>query len=183
MKIAKVKRQEWLEKGYEYVAENDFETLSVNSLARAVGKSKSSFYHHFGDIEIFITELLDYHLQQANQFAINLSQSKTVDPELINVFLDYKLDILFHKQIRINREKAPFKEYISKTFVLYEETLAGQLASYFGLGQYQILAQKLTRFVSEHFILSITAKVYSFEWFQNYLNEIVSMIRHIKMVK
>ncbi|MFT6731800.1 MAG: AcrR family transcriptional regulator, partial [Glaciecola sp.] len=44
------RRKEWIERAYALVAEDGFECLSVNSISRLVGKSKSSFYHHFGDL-------------------------------------------------------------------------------------------------------------------------------------
>ena len=43
------KRKEWIEKSYTLVAEKGYESLNINSISRLVGKSKSSFYHHFGN--------------------------------------------------------------------------------------------------------------------------------------
>ncbi|MFT6210701.1 MAG: AcrR family transcriptional regulator, partial [Bacteroidia bacterium] len=50
------------------VAYSGFGSISIESISRQVGKNKSSFYHHFGDTEVFKDELLTYHLLRAEQF-------------------------------------------------------------------------------------------------------------------
>ncbi|MEZ4687033.1 MAG: hypothetical protein R3B47_13480 [Bacteroidia bacterium] len=41
----------------------------MERLARDIGKSKSSFYHHFADLEVFTALLLNQHLEQAKVMA------------------------------------------------------------------------------------------------------------------
>jgi AcrR family transcriptional regulator len=41
----------------------------VERLAKDVGISKSSFYHHFADVEVFVNQLLLYHLKRAEMIA------------------------------------------------------------------------------------------------------------------
>jgi len=49
----------WLEAGYAAFSLHGPNGIKVESLAKEIGKSKSSFYHHFADREIFIEELLN----------------------------------------------------------------------------------------------------------------------------
>ena len=43
----------WIKKGYEIFAISGQNGLKIEPLAKTVGKSKSSFYHHFTDLELF----------------------------------------------------------------------------------------------------------------------------------
>ena len=60
---------DWLQQGYTTFAHHGPEALKVERLARAVGKSKSSFYHHFADPEGFQESLLRHHLEKARLIA------------------------------------------------------------------------------------------------------------------
>ena len=44
----------WLEVGYAIFSNEGPKGLKIEVLAREVGKSKSSFYHCFADLDIFI---------------------------------------------------------------------------------------------------------------------------------
>jgi AcrR family transcriptional regulator len=61
-------RNDWLEQGYQDFAEFGPEHLSINRMAKALGESRSSFYHHFGDMEIFVDELLKRHWEEVLAF-------------------------------------------------------------------------------------------------------------------
>ncbi len=43
----------WIKTGYEIFALSGENGLKIEVLAKKVGISKSSFYHHFADLEIF----------------------------------------------------------------------------------------------------------------------------------
>ena len=51
-------KEKWLEEGYEEFAQDGPENLSINQIAKKIGASRSSFYHHFAEIDLFIDERL-----------------------------------------------------------------------------------------------------------------------------
>ena len=51
----------WLEEGLKILATKGPGALSIESLTAAAGKTKGSFYHHFGSREQYIEQLLQYH--------------------------------------------------------------------------------------------------------------------------
>ena len=55
----------WISKGYELFALNGHGRLKIEPLAKAVGISKSSFYHHFADLDLFIGFLLKHYIEQS----------------------------------------------------------------------------------------------------------------------
>ncbi len=74
-------KQKWLEKGYEHFALFGPEKLSINKISKEIGSSRASFYHHFGDIEVFIEELLDMHWKINQQFySVGALECNTVSP-------------------------------------------------------------------------------------------------------
>lgn len=104
----------WITKGYEIYALNGLKSLKIEQLAKDVGISKSSFYHHFADLEYFFENLLNYHFQKCSILSQKEKNCKTIFPELIETLLEHKTDLLFHRQLRINRndkiiESALFK--------------------------------------------------------------------------
>ena len=61
-------KQPWIEIGYKTFAKLGPDGLKIEALARAVGKSKSSFYHLFATLEIFQRALLIHHLELIDFF-------------------------------------------------------------------------------------------------------------------
>ena len=101
------KKQEWVEIGYVLVAENGFESLSVNGICRMVAKSKSSFYHFFGELALFKEELMNHHLERSYGFANQIKCCENILPDLIEVLMDYK--------IAKYRTKVQFRDLRSKS--------------------------------------------------------------------
>jgi len=93
----------WIKEGYEIYALNGYESLKIEQLAKAVGISKSSFYHHFADLECFLENLLNYHYQRFSILATKEENCISIYPELIDTLIEHKIDLLFHRQLRINR--------------------------------------------------------------------------------
>jgi AcrR family transcriptional regulator len=75
----------WIKAGYETFARTGQSGLKIEPLAKKVGISKSSFYHHFADLEVFMKCLLDHHLSQSYIIADKEQKANTIDPELIQV--------------------------------------------------------------------------------------------------
>lgn len=109
------KEEIWIIKGYETFALFGEKGLVIEQLAKDVGVSKSSFYHHFADIEIFIENLLSHHLEKSKIIAEKEKLAKTINPELINILIEHKTDLLFNRQLRINANKPNYKNTLLKS--------------------------------------------------------------------
>jgi len=105
----------WIKKGYEFFALNGQTGLKVEPLAKAVGRSKSSFYHYFADIEIFLNHLLKHHIEQSKIIAHKEENASNIDPELIEILVEHKIDLLFNRQLRIHKINPLFSEYLQKS--------------------------------------------------------------------
>lgn len=170
----------WVEKGYEMVSDSGFSGLSVELIARNVGKNKSSFYHHFGDLEVFKTALLSHHVDRTKHFAAELEECESIRPGMIHVFLRYKTDFLFHKQLRIERGDSECEKCCEEVHKLFESAIEETWAVYLQLENQKLLARTFLRLVSENSLLQITKENYLFDWLDDYLSDVSEMLAKLK---
>ena len=110
-------KQKWIEKGYEHFALYGPETLSINKISKEIGTSRASFYHHFGDIDVFIEELLDMHWQINQQFcSIGSRECKKLFPDLYLLLEQYPVPLKFSRQLFINRNNPAYNYLFIKTY-------------------------------------------------------------------
>lgn len=162
----------WIETGYKIFAQTGKSGLKIDLLAKKVGISKSSFYHHFVDVDIFTDHLLKYHLKQSYLIADKEQNAKNIDPELIDILVCHKTDLLFNRQLRINRDNEAYAEtlklsnqIIGNSFVmlwvkdLKMELTIKQLEGLFELGL-------------ENFYLQITQDNLNARWLSEYFTNL-----------
>lgn len=117
MIVAEKTRQLWIEKGYEHFALYGPENLSINRISKEIGYSRASFYHHFGDIDVFIEELLKLHVQIYQQFnLIGKKECKNYLPDLYILLEQYPIPLKFCKQLFINRSKPTYNYLFVKAY-------------------------------------------------------------------
>jgi AcrR family transcriptional regulator len=109
------KEERWILAGYQIFALAGEKGLKIEQLAKEVGISKSSFYHHFADIEIFKEKLLLHHLNQSVIIAAKENKAEKINPDLINILIDHKTDLLFNRQLRINANNLRFNDVLIKS--------------------------------------------------------------------
>ncbi|MEY3242408.1 MAG: hypothetical protein RIR11_3847 [Bacteroidota bacterium] len=166
----------WIKTGYEAFALLGQNGLKIEPLAKKVGISKSSFYHHFADTDIFLEYLLDYHIQQSYIMANNEKRAQNIDPELINVLLEHKTDLLFNRQLRILRADKQFNNILLKS-----NQITGD---YFVMIWVKDISPKLNRqqlegifeLALENFYLQITAENINYKWLSNYFSNLKKII-------
>lgn len=136
----------WLECGYVLFALHGPSALKIEPMAAQVGISKSSFYHHFADLEGFQGQLFELHLQRASIIAAKERQAQSIDPDLVEILLAHRHELLFSRQLRIHRQMPGFAQVLSKADALVGTDFIGlwckelelrwnaqQLESIFGL--------------------------------------------------
>jgi AcrR family transcriptional regulator len=109
------KKETWIIRGYEIFALSGEKGLKIELLAKEVGISKSSFYHHFADMAIFLDNILLHHLNQSFIIADKERKAKTINPDLITILIEHKIDLLFNRQLRIHSNKLIFKSTLDQS--------------------------------------------------------------------
>lgn len=165
-------KENWIKAGYETFAVSGESGLKIEQLSEKTGISKSSFYHHFATLEIFIRELLDYHLQQAAIISDKENSAKNIDPELIHILTSHKYDLLFSRQLRFNREK----EIYHKTITRSDEIIGqGFLSLWAKELNHDFSEQQLSAFIElglSSFYLQINETNISHDWLREYFEDL-----------
>jgi AcrR family transcriptional regulator len=58
--MSQLKREDWLERGLNLLAEAGSEALTIDSLCQRFGVTKGSFYHHFKNRQAFLEALFQF---------------------------------------------------------------------------------------------------------------------------
>lgn len=170
----------WILTGYQLFAQAGPQGLKVEVIARKVQKSKSSFYHHFADLEVFTEFLLDYHLQQAHLIAERENQCKNIAPDLIEVLVDAKQDLLFNRQLRVHRDVEAFRRCFEQSTQHVSQAFLQVWAAELGIAPKIEIAQSMLDMLMENFYLKITEENLTHEWLTSYFENIKATIGNLK---
>ena len=174
-------KQPWILAGYKVFSEEGLSGLKVEIIARKIDKSKSSFYHLFGDVDCFLENLFDYHLERTKIIANKEKLCKNIVPELLNLLLEVKQDLLFHRQLRVNRHLPDYKKCFEVAHQQVEDAIIDVWASMLELSEKKYVARIIFELTIENFYLQITEDSLTFEWLLSYVNKLRFMVEEIKM--
>lgn len=173
-------KRPWIEVGYEIFSQEGPQGLKVEVLARRVGKSKSSFYHHFADVEGFTEQLLTYHLNRSAIIAEQERQCPQVIPDLLLLLIEVKEDLLFSRQLRIHRNIPAFKACFETASQEVGEAIGGIWAEALGLTDNSYLALIVLNLSLENFYLQLTPETLTYEWLLEYIQGLQRMVHEFK---
>lgn len=173
-------QQPWIDSGYELFAKEGPSGLKVERLARLVNKSKSSFYHHFADLEVFTELLLQTHLERSERLVERERQCVRLVPDLLLVLVDARTDLLFNRQLRVHRDRPDFRRCFERTSRDVGEAMGAIWAEALHLEDNSHLAQVVLNLVLENFYLQLTEENLTYEWLLAYVNGLRSMVLSLK---
>lgn len=162
----------WIKIGYEIFAINGQSRLKIEPLAKSVGKSKSSFYHHFADLELYMDFLLNYHIQQSKIIAKKEQNAQNIDPELINILVEHKTDLLFNRQLRISQNIPSFAVALEQSNKIIGNAFVNTWVKDSNL---QLTAKQIDGIFSlalENFFLQINIETLNYNWLSNYFKNL-----------
>lgn len=169
----------WIELAYEIFARKGPQGLTIEGLSKKIGKNKSSFYHHFADLEIFVNILLRHHLDQAKVIASKEANCTTLEA-LIEVLLEHKTDLLFSRQLRVYRENPKFEECFEKVNAMSVPAIIGLWSELIGLEDRSYLSGLVLQLSLENFYLQITEKTLHHDWLVEYFMGLKTMVDEFK---
>jgi len=162
----------WIKNGYEIFALSGQTGLKIEPLARIVGKSKSSFYHHFADMELFIDDLLKYHIEQSYIIAAKEQQATNINPDLINILVDHQTDLLFNRQLRINQNVKSFSDTLQQSNKIVGDAFVYLWVKDLNLRLTQNQIEGIFTLALENFYLKINKDNLNHKWLSAYFNEL-----------
>ncbi|HMG92529.1 MAG TPA: TetR/AcrR family transcriptional regulator [Chryseolinea sp.] len=98
----------WTEQGYSLFAEEGLDGIQIERLSRMLQLNKSSFYHYFGDMEVYCAELLRLHERKCDMFYDEIKHIKTIDPEYFQKVVEHKVTMIFQVQLYHTKSKPAY---------------------------------------------------------------------------
>ena len=162
----------WVWAGYETFALYGKDALKIEVLSKKVGISKSSFYHHFADLEVFMEFLLEFHLEQSKMMAQKEKNAKTIYPELIEILVEHKTDLLFSRQLRYHQENKRFQEILIKSNQIVGNEFVRIWKNDLKLNLSQGQLEGLFELALENFFLQINPENLNNTWLAGYFENL-----------
>lgn len=150
--------------------------LKIEPLAKKVGKSKSSFYHYFAELELFIEALLKLYIQQAYVLDMKLKNANNIKPDSISILLEHKTDLLFSKQLRINNEVLIFVKTSTKAKEIVRDSFILVWAKDLNLKLNQKQLEAIFELALENFYMQINPENFNFEWLSSYFDYLKKIV-------
>lgn len=168
----------WIQTGYSTFALFGKNGLKIDTLARKVGISKSSFYHHFAELEIFIDYLLKHHIEQSYIIADKERKANNIDSELIEILIYHKIDLLFNRQLRINRDIKAYSDALSLSNQIIGDAFVMLWVKDLKLELTQKQLEGLFELALENFYLQITNENLNEIWLTEYFTNLKKIARN-----
>lgn len=67
-------------------------------------------------MQLFLHELLNHHLKQSKVIAKKEKSAQSIQPELIEILVEYTIDLLFSRQFRFNLKKILILQFTITSF-------------------------------------------------------------------
>lgn len=154
--------------------------LKIETLAKKIGISKSSFYHYFADMQLFVEALLNYHLEQSKVIAEKEKRAQTIQPELIEILVAHKIDLLFNRQLRFNQQKKEFRETLEKSNQIIGNEFVRIWATDLQLKLSVKQLESIFELALENFFLQINPENMTFEWISDYLENLKRIAKNFE---
>ena len=122
-----------MEAGYDLFGKIGTAAFNVERLSMIVSLSRSSFYHHFSDMEIYETDLCDYHIQHYQQLSEELDNCQNFDPDLLDLIRSSPKPRAFQRQLLINEASSRHKACFDAARVLLEDRVYNLWLDYIGV--------------------------------------------------
>ena len=171
-------KETWIIKGYEIFALSGQSGLKIEPLAKKVGKNKSSFYHYFADLELYVDELLKYHIKQSGIIAEKEQKAKNINPELIEIIVEHKTDILFNRQLRINRDNKTFLNTLEKSEKIVGNDFVMLWVRDLDLKLTHKQLEGIFTLALDNFYLSINPDNLNYQWLSDYFKNLKKIVQN-----
>lgn len=162
----------WIKAGYELFSLYGLNGLKIEPLSKSVGISKSSFYHYFADLELFMDVLLKHHVKQSKLIALKERNARNIDPELINILIEHKTDLLFNRQLRIHQNIKLYATILEESNKNVGDAFLTVWVKDLGLQLSNTQIEGIYTLALENFFLQINIDTLNYDWLSNYFKDL-----------
>lgn len=162
----------WINAGYQLFSLYGFNGLKIEPLSKNIGISKSSFYHYFADLELFMDFLLKHHVKQSKLIAVKERNARNIDPELVNILIEHKTDLLFNRQLRIHQNIKSYASTLEESNKNVGDAFLTVWIKDLGLQLSNTQIEALYTLALENFFLQINIDTLNYDWLSNYFKDL-----------
>lgn len=133
--IAADARTGWLEAGLAALAKGGLAALRIDPIAREIGLTKGSFYHHFPSREAYVEALLEHWEAQSTQRIIALAESApTLGAKFDRVnaladAVDHRLEVALRSLVQHDARIRAMVKRVDQRRIAYLEALSRHLGA------------------------------------------------------
>ena len=175
--------QPWIEAGYSLFSKEGRAGFKVDLIAKSIGISRSSFYHHFADTEVFMEKLLSYHATRAKRASEKVKFCKIMDPDFLLLMVEEKEYILFNKQLRANRDIPLYKTSFEAAIGIMTIAAMPIWCEMLGLELKQDVALKCFGMTADVLFHRMTSENMNYEWLKSFLDEMKIFFKEVDGIK
>ena len=103
-----------------------------------------------------------------------------VVPDLLEILVEHKLDLLFNRQLRVHRSVPAFQKCFEEGYQKYEQASIEIWGSFFDLPPHRGFVRGVMHFFAENFLQKISLEDYSYEWLDQYLQELIHLFVQLR---
>lgn len=123
--------------------------------------------------------LLDWHVTRCGIIAQEEKDCETLE-EILVVFLAFKEDLLFHRQLRVHRATPDFEACLDQTTTLLIPAFLLLWMKLLDLPSQSYLAKMILKLSVDNFFLQITPENFQVSWLNNYFKTLIATLRALR---
>ncbi len=121
-------KKKWIECGYRQFALCGPDSLSIKKISEELKVARTSFYHHFVDIDLFIDDLLSYHWKIVEHFnELGAQYCRQLIPDIYLALEKFPVELQFNLQLFHHRNDPRFNYIFTRSYYSTAKAFALQL--------------------------------------------------------
>ena len=160
----------WLETAYQLFAHEGPGGIHIERIARLLNLNKSSFYHHFGTLEVFYDALVQYHYQRIDHAMKDLQTSQNLDPDYIEQALKHKVTFMCQAQLVRNKNNPLFAIAVIKVNQKIDQSVIHLWQKHLQISNTD-LALKYLSFIRDTFYARVSFDNFNYSFLQGLIKD------------
>lgn len=156
--------QAWIDAGYDLFAQEGYDGIQIERLARIVDLNKSGFYHYFGDRDTYFKHLMQHHLKNADLLVEAFQSIHSFVPDYIQLLANFSTPILVQKQLARESHHPLFATTFMEVNKKTDPTILPLWADFIGIPEHPALTFRFFEFFRDMFFVRVNKHNLNFEF-------------------
>jgi AcrR family transcriptional regulator len=156
--------QAWINAGYDLFAQEGYDGIQIERLARIIDMNKSGFYHYFGDRDTYFKHLMQHHLNNADRLVDAVQSMHSFVPDYIQFLMHFSTPILVHKQLVRESHHPLFTTTFIEGNKKVDPTILPLWANFIGMREDPVLASRFFEFFRDMFFVRVNKQNLNYEF-------------------